>query len=100
MANAYTLVGGLGGVSYEGDNPIIPTTSDIVIEDGTIFDANLVIKGDSNLIASNIKSNATIFGITGTSKPVEFTSGYAGVAYIGTSLSNYIRYNIKSITYK
>lgn len=100
MANAYTLVGGLGGVSYEGDNPITPTISDIVIEDGTVFDTNLVIKGDSNLTASNIKSGTTIFGVAGTSQPVEFTSGYAGTAYIGTSLSDYTRYNIKSITYK
>lgn len=100
MANAYTLVGGLGGLNYTGDNPITPTTSDIVIEDGTIFDADLVVKGDSNLTASNIKNGTTIFGVTGTSQPVEFTSGYAGTAYIGTSLSDYTRYNIKSITYK
>lgn len=100
MANAYTLVGGLGGASYSGDNPITPTTSDIVIGDGTVFDANLVVKGDSNLIPSNIASGTTIFGVTGTSPWVMFYSGSAGSAYIGTSLTDYTQYKMKNITYK
>ena len=43
-----------------------PTTSDQTIASGTYLTGTQTIKGDSNLIASNIKNGVSIFGITGT----------------------------------
>lgn len=101
MANAYTLIGGsAGGEEYTGDNPITPTNNAITIPTETTFDANLVVKGDSNLVASNIMQGKTIFGVSGTAIPVDYSydEGY-GVAYLGTSVSGYTRYKITSISY-
>lgn len=44
----------------------IPTTSSQTIASGTYLTGAQTISGDSNLIASNIKSGASIFGVTGT----------------------------------
>lgn len=46
---------------------IIPTSKDqIAISSGYYTIGNIIVKGDSNLIASNIRNGVTIFGITGT----------------------------------
>jgi len=42
------------------------TTATTLTTDGKIVDGNITIAGDTNLIASNIKSGVSIFGITGT----------------------------------
>lgn len=42
-----------------------PTTSNQSIPAGTYLSGTQTIKGDSNLVASNIKSGVTIFGVTG-----------------------------------
>lgn len=97
MANAYTLVGGLG-TTYDGSYVLTPTTSDIIIPDNTVFRSNLTVKGDSNLISANIIAGNSIFGVEGTKTPVEY-EGDIGVGYIGDE-ANYIRYKMISITYK
>lgn len=43
-----------------------PTTSDQTISSGTYLTGTQTIKGDANLVAGNIKSGTSIFGITGT----------------------------------
>lgn len=43
-----------------------PTTSNQTISSGTYLTGTQTIKGDSNLVASNIKSGTSIFGVTGT----------------------------------
>lgn len=43
-----------------------PTTSDQTINSGVYLTGAQTIKGDSNLIASNIKKDVSIFGVTGT----------------------------------
>ena len=43
-----------------------PTTNDQTIASGTYLTGTQTIKGDSNLVASNIKSGVSIFGVTGT----------------------------------
>lgn len=52
-----------------------PTTSNIVIPSGKYLSGNQVIKGDSNLVAENIKSGVSIFGKNGT-----LSSGYTSSA--------------------
>jgi hypothetical protein len=43
-----------------------PTTSNQTIAAGTYCSGAQTIKGDANLVASNIKSGVSIFGVTGT----------------------------------
>jgi hypothetical protein len=43
-----------------------PTTSNQTIATGTYLTGTQTIKGDSNLVASNIKSGVSIFGVAGT----------------------------------
>ena len=45
---------------------ITPTTTDQTVAAGTHLTGILTIKGDPNLLAENIKSGVTIFGIEGT----------------------------------
>ena len=45
---------------------ITPATSDQIIPAGTYCEGAQRIKGDSNLVASNIKSGVSIFGVLGT----------------------------------
>ena len=42
-----------------------PTTSNQTIDSGTYCSGTQTIKGDSNLVSSNIKSGVSIFGVTG-----------------------------------
>lgn len=44
----------------------IPTTSDQTIAAGTYCSGTQTIKGDSNLVAGNIKSGVSIFGVVGS----------------------------------
>ena len=43
-----------------------PTTSDQIIERGSYLTGDQTIKGDLNLVASNIKKDVSIFGVVGT----------------------------------
>lgn len=45
---------------------ITPTTTNQTISSGTYLTGTQTISGDANLIAGNIKSGTTIFGVTGT----------------------------------
>jgi hypothetical protein len=45
---------------------ITPTTANQTVEAGTHLTGTLTIAGDANLIAANIKSGVTIFGVAGT----------------------------------
>lgn len=59
---------------------ITPTTSNQTIASGTYLTGTQTISGDANLVAGNIKSGTTIFGVTGT-----YTGGGGGG--IGTLLN-------------
>lgn len=45
---------------------ITPTTTNQTVAAGTHLTGTLTIAGDTNLIAANIKSGVTIFGVAGT----------------------------------
>ena len=75
MLNGVTSYG--NGVKYTGSiqsksaQTYTPTTSDQTIASGVYLSGNQTVKGDANLVASNIAKNVQIFGVTGTlSSPV------------------------------
>ena len=53
-------------VTTKGTATITPTTSNQTIASGTYLTGTQTISGDTNLVAGNIKSGTTIFGVTGT----------------------------------
>ena len=53
-------------VTTKGATTYTPTTSDQTIASGTYTTGAQTIKGDANLVASNIKSGVTIFGVSGS----------------------------------
>ena len=53
-------------VTTKGTATITPTTSNQTINSGTYLTGTQTISGDANLVAGNIKSGTTIFGVTGT----------------------------------
>lgn len=58
---------------------ITPTTTNQTITSGTYLTGTQTISGDTNLVAGNIKSGTTIFGVTGT-----YTGGGGGGVNIDT----------------
>ena len=53
-------------VTTKGTATITPGTSNQTINSGTYITGTQTISGDANLVAGNIKSGTTIFGVTGT----------------------------------
>lgn len=60
---------------------ITPSTSDKTISSGVFLTGTQTIKGDKNLVASNIKSGVSIFGVTGT---------YSGSSSGGLTWTEYV----------
>ncbi len=76
-----------GQIISQAANTITPGTADqVAISAGKYASGDITVKGDSNLIASNIVSGKTIFGVTGTA-----TSGGGGnsklAAYVDGTLT-------------
>ena len=54
-------------LAFQAAKTITPNTTDqIAVSSGYYIGGDITVKGDSNLIADNIKSGTSIFGITGT----------------------------------
>lgn len=76
MLSGVTAYGGngtkyTGSISSKSAQTYTPTTSDQTISAGQYLSGAQTIKGDANLVASNIAKNVTIFSIVGTlSSPV------------------------------
>lgn len=74
---------------------ITPGTTNQTIASGTYLTGTQTISGDSNLVAGNIKSGTTIFGVTGT-----YSGGSAKnfQAYIGQSKRTANSYGATAVT--
>ena len=57
-----------GAFNVKGAQAYTPGTTDQTISSGYLLTGNQTILGDANLIASNIVSGVTIFGVTGTAQ--------------------------------
>lgn len=68
-------------LTTQGAQTITPSTSDKTIASGRYLTGTQTIKGDANLVAENIKSGVSIFGVTGT---LEESSGGSGGGSVGT----------------
>ena len=55
-----------GTISSKGAETFTPTTSNQTINSGQYLSGNQTIEGDSDLVAENIKSGVTIFGVAGS----------------------------------
>ena len=53
-------------LTVQAAQTITPSTADKTIASGRYLTGTQTIKGDSNLVAGNIKSGVSIFGVTGT----------------------------------
>ena len=54
-----------GNIKSQGAQTITPSTSNQTISSGKYLSGTQTIKGDLNLVASNIKSGVSIFGVSG-----------------------------------
>ena len=59
-------------LTVQAAQTITPGTSDKTIASGRYLTGTQTIKGDANLVAENIKSGVSIFGVAGTVESVEF----------------------------
>lgn len=76
VSAGYVSAGTAGTVSVSGSNTqqmttqgaqtITPTTSNQTIASGTYLTGTQTIAGDANLVATNIKSGVSIFGVSGS----------------------------------
>ena len=62
----------------KGAQTYTPTTTDQTISSGRWLTGAQTIKGDANLVSSNIKSGVTIFGVSGTAQTSKSYGGYSG----------------------
>ena len=86
----------VNGEKLTGTMPVVnettytPTTSNQIISAGQYLQGDQTIKGDANLVAENIKSGVSIFGITGTHsggfqvKSITTSGNYNSSAYRGS----------------
>ena len=100
-----------GTIPYRGAATYTPGTSNQIIWAGQYLSENQTILGDANLVAGNIKSGVSIFGVTGNYQPsissdrsllvnnvtsnTSFTLNSTGIQYslpAGLPAGNYILY--------
>lgn len=57
----------IGNIAFQAAKTITPSTvNQVAISKGYYASGSVTVKGDVNLVASNIKSGTSIFGVTGT----------------------------------
>ena len=75
-------------LTTKGATTWTPKTSNQTIASGTYLTGTQTIKGDSNLVSSNIKSGVSIFGVTGTMSGSGGGSSTPSTCTISIDLSN------------
>lgn len=96
-----TYVG--SGVTKKSAATYTPGTSDQSIASGQYLSGTQTIKGDANLVAGNIKSGVSIFGVTGTYAGSGSSGGSGNnnvEAYVVTSTSPSVSFKTTSGTIK
>lgn len=58
----------------KGAQTYTPTTTDQTIDSGRWLTGAQTIKGDANLVADNIKSGVSIFGVSGSITPIRYVN--------------------------
>ena len=74
-----------GNISSQAAQTITPGTSDKTIASGKYLSGTQTIKGDANLVAGNIKSGVSIFGVTGS-----YTGSGGGTGDSGNNCEAYV----------
>ena len=74
-----------GTISSQSAQTITPGTSDKTIASGKYLSGTQTIKGDANLVAGNIKSGVSIFGVTGS-----YTGSGGGTGDSGNNCEAYV----------
>lgn len=74
-ASSASGIGLTGTIPDNGSGPTVnPSTATQSLAAG-IYDTAITVAGDANLVASNILSGKTIFGVAGNVSPLHFASG-------------------------
>lgn len=77
-------------VTTQGTRTITPTTSNQTIASGTYITGTQTISGDANLIASNIKSGTSIFGVSGSYSGLDTSDATAAATDIVSGKTAYV----------
>ena len=80
----------INDVPNQGAQTITPGTSNKTIPAGTYLTGVQTIAGDADLISSNIKSGANIFGVAGNANVVDTSAGDATAAQILSGKKAYV----------
>lgn len=90
----YINVGAYGVTPLEPEELSLTPSAEQQIIEGTVYD-KVVIQGDTELVPSNIRSGANIFGVAGSYKPVALSNVVPESALILTHLDGV---NVNEIT--
>lgn len=84
-------------MATKGATTYTPSTSDQTIAGGTYLAGDQTIKGDANLIAGNIKSGVSIFGVNGTLAEGGGTAENQENALLEGTIANYTNDSITKL---